>query len=409
MMYLSTSLHGRKKKPLFMLFIGEGSAGKTTLAELHSNAIGMIDGKNYGFGYANKLETSFFTSQKQGGSGPDSQKMTIKKARYCYAEETNPGDALYMSRIKEYTGGGHITGNDKNVKQETFMPSCVWLFISNYKPIIKGSDYAAWRRLLLVNFIRRFMPPAKYDSTNPLHYPMDSKWSEDAPKDKHYLAAYLSILVHMHETLQTKYGGNITRVPCTRITKDTEAYQNEQDIYSRFIKERAIHIGKTYPGTNKKPDKVTLDEITKKFRTWFTNNVDPNPPHSQDIHHHINETILSKYKVNYSNDWIIEEWVILNPGDIFNMDEVVEKIKREESKSSEFSGLDTPEAPDTQDAPDVPDVPDDLPDDLPDVPSTQDNIIHDDLDWEDNLAEQAEQAEQAEEKIEDEFIDDLDD
>ena len=331
MMYLSTSLHGRKKKALFMMFIGEGSAGKTTLAELQINTLGTINNKHPGFGYGNSVDTKFFTDPRKGGGGPDTEKVSIKHARYVYSEETSDGDPLYMDQIKKLTGGGTVSGNDKNEKHETFVPKCVWAFISNFKPTIKGSDYAAWRRLLLVVCRRRFMPPEKYDPSNPLHYPEDPKWQEDAPNNPVYLSAYLSILVKFHERLQAEYNGDIKSVPKKRIDEDTKRYQNEQDIYSRFVSERAVHIGKTYPGTNRKPDRITLDEVTQKFRKWFASNLDNNVPRAQEIHTHIKETILSKYTSPHTDEWIIEEHFILNPGDIFDLDEVIEKIKRDEA------------------------------------------------------------------------------
>lgn len=389
LMYLSTSLHGRKKKPLFMMFIGEGRAGKTTLAELHINALGTIDKKNPGLGYGNKLETTFFTSPRPGGSGPDSQKMTIKNARYCYAEETDEGDSLYMGRVKEYTGGGHITGNDKNSRQETFLPSCIWLFISNYKPKIRGSDYAAWRRILLIIFRRRFMPPGEFEADNPLHYPDDPKWQEEVPKNPAYLSAYLSILVHFHEILQTKYGGDIKSVPHKNILGNTKAYQNEQDIYSKFISERAVHIGKFYPGTTRKPAGVTMEDITNKFKKWFVNNIESTPPSAQDIHHHIKETVLSKYEMPGISNWTIEEWVILNPGEIFNLQDEIDKILREDTVQDSMDGLgdatdipnDTPSVPEDPDDPDDPDSLDNI--ELPEeykIPEKKDEDLIDDLD-----------------------------
>ncbi len=412
MMYFSTALHGRKKEPKFALLLGEGSAGKTTLADLQTNVLGVINNMHPGEGYGNSIDPSFFTTSQSGRSGgPDTEKVSIKHARCVYSDELDEGDVLYMGKIKRLTGGGVIGANDKNKKHETFTPKCIWMLVSNYEPGVKGSDYAAWRRLLKIVFRRRFMDAHNYDPNNPLHYLKDKKWADQATKDPAYLSAYLSILVKMHEKLQYEYGGDINLVPKTRIDYDTKIYQNEQDVYSRFISERVVHIGPVYPGTSRKPKLITMDEITQKFRKWFVNSLDTNVPPAQEIHKHIKQTILSKYESkSHANAFLIEEHVILEPGEIFDLNVAVEKIKREESDERDMSNLDDSVGSNNPDDVEPPLPPDDLDEKSePVMVSGSDNFdIPNDLsDLEDAFVDDL--SDEIIDDLSDEIIDDLSD
>jgi hypothetical protein len=363
MMYLASSLDGRKKQALFMIWVGDGSAGKSSLLELHINTLRSVI-KN---GYGNKLNTTFFTSPRPGG-GPDTEKMTTKHARFNYCSETEFGDSLYMARIKEFTGGENIAGNDKNEKQDIFEPNGIFIFCSNNEPNIRGSDYGTWRRILETRFLRKFRPKGDVDATDPLAAEADPKWNKMAPKNPEYQKAYLSILVKFYEMLRDKYGSDITQVPHKRIKEMTRAYRDDQDIYSKFITEQTEYIGKKFPGTNKDVKRIPLEEVAEKFRKWYSAKINSNHPQSAEILKSLKQTSINKYVRTYAHRDYVEEHYIMALNEAFSLEETVAKIKAEEG----ISAPDTDDVSETEGAPPPEPIADegndnfDLPDDFSD-------------------------------------------
>ena len=80
-------------------------------------------------GYGAKLNVSFFTKDKKNGGGPDSEKMMLKYARFAYCSESEPGESLHMSKIKEMTSET-LSGNEKHQIQDMFEANCHFVFCS---------------------------------------------------------------------------------------------------------------------------------------------------------------------------------------------------------------------------------------------------------------------------------------
>tara|TARA_B100000315_G_scaffold247568_1_gene276428 strand:- start:76 stop:672 length:597 start_codon:yes stop_codon:yes gene_type:complete len=73
------------------------------------------------------------------------------------AVESGDGDRLDESLIKTVSGGDVIYARGMYARRGIeFTPEFLLMLATNHKPVIRGTDYAIWRRLVLVPFERSF-------------------------------------------------------------------------------------------------------------------------------------------------------------------------------------------------------------------------------------------------------------
>ena len=126
---------------LFFLF-GTGSNGKSTLAECLQDLFGD---------YALKTASSLYTLDKHGKEPADAIARLVGK-RFVTGSETEEGDDLAESRVKDITGGDTLTGRELYCPAFNFKPSHkLWIY-GNHRPNVRGNDHGIWRRLKLVPF-----------------------------------------------------------------------------------------------------------------------------------------------------------------------------------------------------------------------------------------------------------------
>ena len=125
---------------LFILY-GSGSNGKTTFIETLMALIAD---------YAIKTPSESLML-KHGDSIPNDI-ARLKGARMVAACEAELGRRFAESLLKQLTGGDVITARFLHQEFFDFTPCCKIWFATNHRPIIKGSDYAIWRRLRLIPF-----------------------------------------------------------------------------------------------------------------------------------------------------------------------------------------------------------------------------------------------------------------
>ena len=126
---------------LFFLF-GTGSNGKSTLAECLQDLFGD---------YALKTASSLYTLDKHGREPADAIARLVGK-RFVTGSETEEGDDLAESRVKDITGGDTLTGRELYHSAFNFKPSHkLWIY-GNHRPNVRGNDHGVWRRLKLVPF-----------------------------------------------------------------------------------------------------------------------------------------------------------------------------------------------------------------------------------------------------------------
>jgi phage/plasmid-associated DNA primase len=316
MCYLGSSLDGRKKNPLFFIWLGEGSNGKSFLLELHINTLHKVVKGGYGA----KLNVAFFTQERKGAGGPDSEKMMLKYSRFAYCSESNEGEVLIMSKIKEFTSET-LSGNEKHQTQDMFEANCHYVFCSNNDPRVTGRDYGTWRRLLVYRFKMMFI-----DNPNPKNkyeYKRDPKFINIVTKDPNYKKAYLSILMRYYEMYRDKYNCDLNNIPKPTIDKETRTFQNEQDTISRFISEQIVHLGKEVPdtadgGKMKKVRDINLVDVANRFIAWHVAKIDDRRPIRSEVLKALRSTSLKNFIIDKFTGAYLTEHRILEVGEDYD-------------------------------------------------------------------------------------------
>ncbi|MDI5791481.1 hypothetical protein PO124_33305 [Bacillus licheniformis] len=73
-------------------------------------------------------------------------------ARFVSAVESEEGQQLSESLVKQITGGEKMSARFLRQEYFEFTPEFKVFFTTNHKPIVKGSDEGIWRRIRLIPF-----------------------------------------------------------------------------------------------------------------------------------------------------------------------------------------------------------------------------------------------------------------
>jgi phage/plasmid-associated DNA primase len=317
MCYLASSLDGRKRRPLFYIWLGEGQNGKSFLLEMHISTLREVMKGGYGA----KINMDFFTQDRKNKGGPDSEKMMLKFARYAYCSESERGDTLKMAKIKEFTSET-LSGNDKHKTQDMFRADCHFTAATNNDPKIIGNDHGTWRRIWAYRFKMMFV--GNPNPNNKYEYKENFKFSEIVTKDPNYKRAYLSILVKFYELYRDKYNCDLTLINSPSMDRDTIEYRCEQDTITRFIKEQIRHVGKTSnkkdvtTGEFEKIADVPITDLTAKYIEWYKAKIGSN---TEDLvpKEIIRDLVKTKELKNFiekrKTDFYLKEHLVLNLGE----------------------------------------------------------------------------------------------
>ena len=136
------SLTGDTSEQILIFLYGGGQNGKSTFMNVLKALLGD---------YAKQTDFSTFTVRKND-SGPRNDLARLKGARLVSTIEIEEGKQLAESLVKQVTGEDTIKARFLYSEDFEFLPNFkVWL-VANNKPIIKGGDYAIWRRIRLIPF-----------------------------------------------------------------------------------------------------------------------------------------------------------------------------------------------------------------------------------------------------------------
>jgi putative DNA primase/helicase len=143
---LGYALAGSVREHLLPICWGTGRNGKSTLL----NAVSATLGPHY----SGKAPRQLLTAKR--GEHHPTELATLFGKRFVCAIETEAGQRLAESLVKELTGGDPVTCRRMKEDFWTFNPTHTLILCTNHKPRVLGRDVAMWTRIRLVPFIRRF-------------------------------------------------------------------------------------------------------------------------------------------------------------------------------------------------------------------------------------------------------------
>jgi putative DNA primase/helicase len=194
------SLTGSTREQCLFFLHGTGANGKSTFLEVIRALLGD---------YAVTAEFSTFVADRKSSVRNDIARL--HSARLVTAIEVGEGKRFAEELIKTLTGGDTVAARFLYREFFEFKPRFkVWL-AANYKPEIRGTDYAIWRRIRLIPFTVTIPP------------------EEQIPDLAEQLKEELSgILNWALEGLRDWLANGLQPPP--EVTEATEAYRAEMDI-----------------------------------------------------------------------------------------------------------------------------------------------------------------------------------
>jgi putative DNA primase/helicase len=139
--FLGYCLTGLTTEQAWVLFIGPGSNGKSTLSEATAYSLGD---------YALTAPSSLFL-ERQGETIPNDI-AKLPGRRLVYAKEPDKNKRLATGRIKELTGGDTISARFMRGEFFEFKPVAKLILSANHFPPVRDQSHGFWRRIFVLLF-----------------------------------------------------------------------------------------------------------------------------------------------------------------------------------------------------------------------------------------------------------------
>ena len=228
------SLTGDTGEQCLFFLHGNGANGKSTLL----NTIKELMGD-----YAMQCPAETLMV-KQGKSNASNDIARLLGTRFVATSETEDGRRFAESMIKHLTGQDTIAARFLFSEYFEFIPNFkIWLG-ANHKPVIRGDDYAIWRRIHLIPFDVT-IPPKDCDKSLP-------------DKLRNEFPGILSWAVQGCLEWQ-RYGLN----PPPEVQAATKEYKVEMDLIGKWVEECCVIV----PHATAK-----ASELYSNYKNWVESN-----------------------------------------------------------------------------------------------------------------------------------------
>lgn len=143
---IGVSLSGDTSDEVFIVLHGaQGANGKSTFLEGVRALLGE---------YGQSAPVSTFIRSKNSGINNDIARLI--GVRFCSASETEEGQHLADSLIKQLTGGDTMSARFLHHEFFDFKPKATLFLATNHRPQVRNGDNGLWRRMRLVPFRHSF-------------------------------------------------------------------------------------------------------------------------------------------------------------------------------------------------------------------------------------------------------------
>ncbi|UTR05419.1 phage/plasmid primase, P4 family [Alkalihalobacillus sp. LMS6] len=198
------------EQQMFFLF-GTGRNGKSTFINTIQRILGA---------YGKQTNSDTFI-RKKNDSGINNDIARLDKARFVSAVESEEGQQLSESLVKQITGGERMMARFMRQEFFEFTPEFKVFFTTNHPPVIRGADEGIWRRICQIPF-KVTIPKDKIDRRLP------QKLEAEMPGILAW--AVEGCLLWQREGLEQPQS----------IKKATQEYREDMDILGPFIAEKCV-------------------------------------------------------------------------------------------------------------------------------------------------------------------------
>lgn len=247
--HLSSCLSGANVSQKFHILTGTGSNGKSMLMNLMATAMGD---------YSCKAPISLLT-QKRGKSGAAAPELVrMKGRRFVTMQEPDEEVPLNTGLMKELASCEKITARDLYAGSKQMIDfdiQCAFHLACNDKPRVNTTDGGTWRRLLVIEFLSKFVVNPSASNELPLDESIVTKTTS-----AEWATCFMSYLIHLFR----EGHGHRRIVPPSAVLKYTQEYKEDSDAIARFITECCVNI--TNPSEQVEP--VHWGTISREFSSW---------------------------------------------------------------------------------------------------------------------------------------------
>jgi P4 family phage/plasmid primase-like protien len=281
--YLSTSLSGCNEAQKFHILTGTGSNGKSMLMNLMSTAMGD---------YACKAPISLLTQARNKSAAAAPELVRMKGRRFVTMQEPDEQVPLNTGLMKELASSEKITARDLYAGSKQMLDfdlQARFNLACNEKPKINTQDGGTWRRLVVVNFVSKFVADPRLAHEKPI----DESFVQKS-QSKEWAEAFLSYMVHLY----IKGKGYRKLVPPEKVMEYTSEYKEDSDVIAKFIREK-IHPQLSPPEDEPSPAPTKWGEISAEFVNWKRTN----EPTSKAVTADLKKQLESTYGKAVGNRW----------------------------------------------------------------------------------------------------------
>jgi P4 family phage/plasmid primase-like protien len=244
--HLATNILGGNTAQKFHIMTGSGSNGKSMIMNLMSKALGE---------YACTVPISLFTQKRKGSGAAAPEVARLKGRRFVTMQEPDEAIALNTGLMKEITSGEKMYARDLFKSGMEFEVQAKFHLACNDKPKINTTDGGTWRRLVVINFISKFVP----NPNGPNEYPLDESIQYSVNSNE-WATTFLAYLIHL-----LKEGKGLRKLQApAKVLEYTSEYRNENDGIAKFITEKVSEWQTGDPVLQ--VDKQTLRRIFKQWK-----------------------------------------------------------------------------------------------------------------------------------------------
>jgi P4 family phage/plasmid primase-like protien len=254
--YLATSLSGNNEAQKFHILTGTGSNGKSMLMNLMSTAMGD---------YACKAPISLLTQARNKSAAAAPELVRMKGRRFVTMQEPDEQVPLNTGLMKELASSEKITARDLYAGSKQMLDfdlQARFNLACNEKPKINTQDGGTWRRLVVINFLSKFVADPRLPNEKPIDESIVQK-----SQSKEWAEAFLSYLVFLY----TKGKGFRKLVPPEKVMEYTSEYKEDSDVIAKFIREK-IHALPDPPAGEPENAGTTWGTISREFVEWKRTN-----------------------------------------------------------------------------------------------------------------------------------------
>ena len=208
--FVGYCLTGHCSEQIFVVFHGDGANGKGVFVNTLKRLLGR---------YAEVVQFQTFLEKRSDAIRNDLAKLD--KIRVVVAQEGPRGAVLDEGLIKQVTGQDEIAARFLYKDEFTYRPRYKIVLVANHKPVIYGTDFGIWRRVVLVPWSVT-IPEGERD------HGLEAKLEKELP----------GILAWAVEGYYKWREQGLSKVP-EAISHAKSDYQRESDVVARWLEDEA--------------------------------------------------------------------------------------------------------------------------------------------------------------------------